>query len=62
VFVNCIPENFFHLFVLTISLSVEGRKAAQEEVEEEQEAIEEPQQQQAQQEAVFVFIVQLIFL
>jgi hypothetical protein len=47
VFVNCILENFFHLFVLAISLSVEGREAAQEEVKEGQEAIKEPQQQQA---------------
>jgi hypothetical protein len=41
VFVNCILENFFHLFVLTISLSVEEREAAQEEAKEGQEAIKE---------------------
>jgi hypothetical protein len=34
-----IDENFFHLFVLTIALSFEGREAVQEEVKEEQEAI-----------------------
>jgi len=39
--VNCILENFFHLFVLTISLSVKGREAAQEEAKEGQEAIKE---------------------
>jgi hypothetical protein len=47
VFVNCILENFFRLFDITISLSVEGREADQEEVKEGQEAIKEPQQQQA---------------